>query len=275
MMETVLGIFQKGKTMAEAFNKFGVDRNTISQTSEIAELAIAAPEKWHHVSTSIITHHHLHLPLITSKFSSHIYTLFPFISRWFVTHVYTHLLSDLLPDTLPDSLALHLPVLHILAILVLCSCSPFLAVHSPVFHSPALHSQVVSTYSCRTRVNRWPLALFHNTLDVSLFNSYILWTVIQPCWNQNKSYQRKLFIEQVGETLVRAHILQRERLPRTPGAAGVMADLWGPAAGPSKTKGRKQCFFCKEKKQAGNICCKCKKYLCKDHCLTIFSHCCA
>nr|XP_020457348.1 coiled-coil domain-containing protein 106-like isoform X2 [Monopterus albus] len=44
--KTVLGIFQMGKTMAEAFSKFGVDCNTISQTSEIAKLAIAAPEKY-------------------------------------------------------------------------------------------------------------------------------------------------------------------------------------------------------------------------------------
>ncbi|XP_037613555.1 coiled-coil domain-containing protein 106-like, partial [Sebastes umbrosus] len=42
--KTVLGIFQKGKTMAEAFHKFGVDRNPISQTAAIAELALAAPE---------------------------------------------------------------------------------------------------------------------------------------------------------------------------------------------------------------------------------------
>ncbi|XDV48680.1 hypothetical protein PO909_018064 [Leuciscus waleckii] len=44
--KSVLEIFKRGRYMAEAFRKYGVDRNTIVQSAELAELAIAAPEKY-------------------------------------------------------------------------------------------------------------------------------------------------------------------------------------------------------------------------------------
>lgn len=36
--------------MADAFRKYGVDRNTIVQSAAIAELAIAAPEKYEEIN---------------------------------------------------------------------------------------------------------------------------------------------------------------------------------------------------------------------------------
>lgn len=44
--KNVLAIFQRGKTKSEVFHRFGVDRNSICQTAELAELAISAPEKY-------------------------------------------------------------------------------------------------------------------------------------------------------------------------------------------------------------------------------------
>ncbi|XDV19305.1 hypothetical protein PO909_024799 [Leuciscus waleckii] len=44
--KSVLEIFKRGSNMAEAFRKYGVDRNTIVYSAAIAELAIAAPEKY-------------------------------------------------------------------------------------------------------------------------------------------------------------------------------------------------------------------------------------
>ncbi|KAE8278205.1 hypothetical protein D5F01_LYC23722 [Larimichthys crocea] len=48
--------------------------------------------------------------------------------------------------------------------------------------------KVVGTYSCRRRTNRWPLALFHNLIDVSLYNAFVLWTSIEPSWEQQKAH---------------------------------------------------------------------------------------
>ncbi|XP_039467124.1 piggyBac transposable element-derived protein 4-like [Oreochromis aureus] len=42
--------------------------------------------------------------------------------------------------------------------------------------------QAVGTYTCRRRTRRWPLALFHHLLDISLHNGYVLWTAVDPAW---------------------------------------------------------------------------------------------
>lgn len=42
----VLALVAKGATMAEAYERIGVDRNTIVMSAPFAELAIAAPEKF-------------------------------------------------------------------------------------------------------------------------------------------------------------------------------------------------------------------------------------
>ncbi|KAI4832115.1 hypothetical protein KUCAC02_015096 [Chaenocephalus aceratus] len=47
-------------------------------------------------------------------------------------------------------------------------------------------SEVFATYSCRRRTNCWPLALFHNLVDISHYNTYVLWTSIEPSWQQQK-----------------------------------------------------------------------------------------
>ena len=60
-------------------------------------------------------------------------------------------------------------------------------------------------------------------------------------------------------------------------AAGIISDLQGAAAGPSplsKCKGRRQCHFCMDRKRrVCSTCCKCWKFTCKDHRLSICSPC--
>uniref|UniRef100_A0AAZ1Y4A3 PiggyBac transposable element-derived protein domain-containing protein n=1 Tax=Oreochromis aureus TaxID=47969 RepID=A0AAZ1Y4A3_OREAU len=140
--------------------------------------------------------------------------------------------------------------------------------------------KVVGTYSCRRKTNRWPVALFHNLLDVSLYNSYVLWTAIDPSWKQQKDYKRRLYVEEVGEALVNPHILKRGRLPRSSGAADIVTSAQSgqsAAAGPAlipKSKGRRPCDFCDEKRRrVVGTCCKCGKSTCKDHILFICSLC--
>ncbi|XP_054591223.1 coiled-coil domain-containing protein 106 isoform X2 [Nothobranchius furzeri] len=44
--QSLLKLYRKGGTMARAFKRYGVDRNTIVITAPIAELSIAAPRKY-------------------------------------------------------------------------------------------------------------------------------------------------------------------------------------------------------------------------------------
>ncbi|KAM6915490.1 TATA box-binding protein-associated factor RNA polymerase I subunit B [Xenentodon cancila] len=68
---------------------------------------------------------------------------------------------------------------------------------------------------------RWPVALFHNILDVSAFNAYVVWTAIDPTWNQGKSFKRRLFLADLGKALVTPLIQRRQHIPRTPASASL------------------------------------------------------
>ncbi|KAF3861194.1 hypothetical protein F7725_001449 [Dissostichus mawsoni] len=74
---------------------------------------------------------------------------------------------------------------------------------------------------------------------ISHYDAYVLWTSIEPSWQQQKPYRRRLFIEEVGEMLVTPHIKKRGRLPRSSAAATMVSDLQGAAAGPSLISERK------------------------------------
>ncbi|KAE8300066.1 Activating transcription factor 7-interacting protein 1 [Larimichthys crocea] len=85
--------------------------------------------------------------------------------------------------------------------------------------------KALDTYSCRRKTKCWPLALFYSLVDISLYNAYVLWT-FDPSWQPNwKPYKQRLYIEEVGETLVTPHIKKRGRLPRSSAAAGIVANL--------------------------------------------------
>ncbi|KAI3351310.1 hypothetical protein L3Q82_005847 [Scortum barcoo] len=38
--------------------------------------------------------------------------------------------------------------------------------------------KVTATYSCQRKTARWSLVIFYNTVDVSAYNAYVLWTEI-------------------------------------------------------------------------------------------------
>ncbi|XP_063348689.1 piggyBac transposable element-derived protein 4-like [Pelmatolapia mariae] len=138
--------------------------------------------------------------------------------------------------------------------------------------------KVVGTYSCRRRTNRWPMALFHNIIDVSLYNAFVLWTSVEQAWHQQKSHRRRLYIEEVGESLIKPHLSKRERLPRSSSAAELVRDAQdGAAAGPSgltDPRGRKHCEFRLEKRRrVGNTCSKCGRFTCRAHSKFVCSHC--
>lgn len=114
------------------------------------------------------------------------------------------------------------------------------------------------------------MALFHNMVDVSLYNAYVLWISVDPSWEQQKSHRRRLYIEEVGESLVKPHMIKRGRLPRTPAAAEMVTAERAAAAGPSvsteSSRDRKQCeFCCDRRRRIGNTCYKCGRFICRDH----------
>ncbi|XP_052348595.1 piggyBac transposable element-derived protein 4-like [Oncorhynchus keta] len=146
--------------------------------------------------------------------------------------------------------------------------------------------KVVGTYSCRRMTARWPLVVFHNILDVSSYNGFVIWREIKPDWMPRKRDKRRMFLEQLGKALVKPLIQRRQHLPSTkaasalvkvlqsataaardqqhegPAAGTAAAPLVAPATGASK---RKRCQLCPPKKDSKThmVCCRCKKYICK------------
>ena len=139
--------------------------------------------------------------------------------------------------------------------------------------------KVIGTYSCRRMTARWPLVVFHNILDVSSYNSFVMWREIRPDWMLGKRNKWRVFLQELGRALVTPFIAQRERTPRTeastaaalrqlyPGGARPKrpSSIAPAAAAPLRASKRKRCQMCPRKKdlKTQTVCSGCKKYICK------------
>lgn len=132
--------------------------------------------------------------------------------------------------------------------------------------------KLVATYTCKRATARWPMVIFHNMLDVSAYNSFVIWREINPEWNENKLYKRRLYLEQLGKDLIQAHIIRRTSLPRGSTALQVVRSFQNtseeaePPTTEKKNK-RGRCNVCPRKNdvKTNMNCYLCQKYLCKQH----------
>ncbi|KAK7120985.1 hypothetical protein R3I94_020837 [Phoxinus phoxinus] len=155
--------------------------------------------------------------------------------------------------------------------------------------------KLVATYTCQRKTMRWPMVIFFNMLDVSAYNSLVLWTAIDPMWNKNKNFKRRLFLEELGEALVTPFMQRRQGIPRTPASQNMVKEAQAcssesdaspvkyhkgmgtracsgkvkvtgtsPVSTPSK---RKRCQHCESKlsKKTNMTCNRCNIYICKSH----------
>ena len=161
--------------------------------------------------------------------------------------------------------------------------------------------KLVGTYSCRRKTARWPLAVFHNILDVSAYNAFVLWRELRPEWLRGKLNRRRAFLEQLGRALVTPLIERRSHLPRTQASAAlvqaVAARSGAPRSGTGVTRARqdqrgdddeeeeddeeddddeeaeprvpskrKRCQLCAKKKdrKTHTVCGGCQRYICRS-----------
>ncbi|XP_056117511.1 piggyBac transposable element-derived protein 4-like isoform X1 [Rhinichthys klamathensis goyatoka] len=164
--------------------------------------------------------------------------------------------------------------------------------------------KLVATYTCQRKINRWPMVVFFNMLDVSASNSLVLWTEIDPMWNKQKCFKRRLFLEELGEALVIPFMKRRQGIPRSLASQNMVKEAQAgsseneaspkevpyhkvmearactvevketgpsPASTPSK---RKRCQVCESKlgKKTNMTCSKCNMYICRSHAV-ITSYC--
>ncbi|XP_056155945.1 piggyBac transposable element-derived protein 4-like [Lampris incognitus] len=130
--------------------------------------------------------------------------------------------------------------------------------------------KVTGTYTCQRKTVRWPLAVFYNILDVSAYSTFVVWTEINPGWNNGKFNDRRLFLQELGRALVNPHIEQRQSVPRTPGSANLVRELQAATTSATSTRTepedasgskRKRCQSCPSNKdrKTSTTCHTCKK----------------
>ncbi|XP_062864356.1 uncharacterized protein LOC134326079 isoform X3 [Trichomycterus rosablanca] len=137
--------------------------------------------------------------------------------------------------------------------------------------------KVIGTDSCRRMTARWPLVIFHNIIDVSSYNAFVIWREINQTWMSRKQNKRRVFLEQLGKALVTPLIERRKHVPHTEALAAVVKAIQSAGApdqpedpattatSPARASKRKRCQFCPQKKdcKTHTVCCRCKKYFCK------------
>lgn len=122
--------------------------------------------------------------------------------------------------------------------------------------------QLVATYTCKRKTNRWPVALFANMLDVSACNAFVIWTAINPEWNRSKHFRRRLFLEELGFELLEDEKQQRKTQPY----GTVARKLHHPQEEKNTKRGR--CHFCENKSNSTKYntkCMNCNLFVCKNH----------
>lgn len=136
--------------------------------------------------------------------------------------------------------------------------------------------QLLNTYTCKRKTNRWPMIVFYNMLDCSAYNAFILWTSINYEWNEGKLTKRRIFLEELGKQLISTYIQTRQHMPRNEESRKTVEKIQG--KGKSKSSStpnpdyqvsnkRARCKFCPSSyDNKTNILCKnCKKHICKLH----------
>ena len=73
---------------------------------------------------------------------------------------------------------------------------------------------LATMYTCRRKVNRWPVALFGNVVDVGAVAAFIIWMGNFPQWKISEGKRRRrLFLSELANQLVMPHIRRRALTP--------------------------------------------------------------
>lgn len=111
--------------------------------------------------------------------------------------------------------------------------------------------EMCGTYTSRKRTNRWPKCVFQHMIDVTAFNSFILW-----CHANNKpKANRRQFIKMLGAELCGGELDER---------GNIRLFQTVPTAPPAATGARLRCRQCKANKTVQR-CKQCNNSLC-NHC---------
>ena len=114
------------------------------------------------------------------------------------------------------------------------------------------------TYTVKFKTRRWHVVVFCNILDMSAFNGFVVHSLFDPQWNSKKLHRRRLFLLELGNELIAAHIQRRCQSHH-------QLSIVDPI-GIVHAQKRGLCARCKEnRKKCTARCAACKCFVCKDH----------
>lgn len=156
---------------------------------------------------------------------------------------------------------------------------------------------MISYYSCRRKINRWPMVHFFTMIDVSALNALVLYNEINPTWcTKRKNKRRRIFIERLGLELANPFMMARKGCS-TPHSNPSREYLFGVQSSssssscespltttseektnasnlPKKPTKRGRCYVCTDESKAKSmkndnmtqlVCIYCKRNACKYH----------
>lgn len=116
--------------------------------------------------------------------------------------------------------------------------------------------------------------MFHNILDVSACNAFVICRETRPDWMPGKRNRRRMFLELLGKELVTPLIRRRDCLPRAEAATSVVRavrregaskpprDPMGPWSGPADKRNRCRIYPPSEDRKMRALCLRCNAYIC-------------
>ena len=58
------------------------------------------------------------------------------------------------------------------------------------------------------------MTFFFNMIDVAGIAAYVIWRTKNPQWNNNKRHRRRIFLQQLGRSVVDSYLNQRSKNPQ-------------------------------------------------------------
>ena len=139
--------------------------------------------------------------------------------------------------------------------------------------------QLCHSYSVQRKTKRWPLACFYNLLNLTCINAFVIFMNSFPNWNRSKLNRRRLFLLELGMSLVKPTITMRARCSvgiQRPIQEAIKAcqtqesrvdqSEGNPVCTNVNKASRKRCYMClKKDRKAQRICERCKNPVCGEH----------
>ena len=134
---------------------------------------------------------------------------------------------------------------------------------------------LLTMYSCRGKVNRWPVVLFGNCIDVGAVTAFVCWVAKFPEWISSEGEQRRhISLLDVGKSLVLPHTQVRSTNPSLQHHIRTAMKMVGvelpnpeqPDRGGSDRE-RKRCYLCPRQvdKKVRLNCNSCRQPVCLTH----------